>query len=102
MGFPRQENDPVLAFFFACHLAQHALLAGLHQRPAFEAIALGVDHFLDVLVGGRTGFDAVDLLVKPVGEPGQVGEGFHPGVRHIGGHGQRELGAGQVGAHHFE
>ena len=61
----------------------------------------GIDHLLNVLVGRRTGLDAVDLAAELLGMRRQVLEVLDAALGDVVRHRERELGAGEVGPHHL-
>ncbi len=97
MRLPAQEHDGFLLLARALRLDQHARLAGLHQLERLQAELVVLDHPRDQGVAVVAGFDPVDLAPQFLLEPGDVGEGLEAFVVQVGRHGQRVLGAHQVG-----
>ena len=93
---PAKEGDELLFLHRPVDLGQHRLLAGLHQFPLAEVEFILVDDCLQRQVGRCTGADTVQLLVELVGMLLQVGKVLHPGIPHVVGHRQGELGSFQV------
>lgn len=78
MRFPREKHDPRLVPHRPLHLGQHARLARLDELPVAKAKCLFGNHFLDVRIGGRARFHAIDPGVKLVCMLDEVGERMPP------------------------
>ena len=98
---PGQEHDRRAVAISAFDLGQHALLARFDQFEVAQAIKVLLQHRQDQPVAVIARFDAEDRALELAREVLDVGERFQARVIGIGGHRQRVLGAGQVGADHF-
>jgi hypothetical protein len=99
---PGQEHDRCVLAIGAFDLGQHALLAGFDQFELAQAEQILLQHRQDQPVAVIAGLDTVDRILQLRREALDVGERLQAGIVGVGGHGQRVLGAGQIGAEHLD